>query len=44
MGGQPCEEVNPVGGGGKPVGGGGVLHDERYMTPLGRFDLQSHSA
>ena len=31
------------GGGGQSVGAG-VLHDDPYMTPLGRSDLQSRSA
>ncbi len=36
------------GGGGGSQPGGGLLHnnddDDAHVTPLGRFDLQSHSA
>ncbi len=48
-GGSSCGGVPVVGGvsvvgGGSSSGGwwGGVLHDHMHMTPLGRFDLQSH--
>ena len=38
--------VGVSGSRGQPKGGGGVLYDndDTYMTPLGRFDLQSRSA
>ena len=39
-----CPNHPSRGGGGEPVGGGGLHDNDADMTPSGRFDLQSRSA